>query len=123
VVAYVAFVLGVGFVLAIAHCFTSDVEHVWMIASRLLFFATPVFYTLDSLGPLAQRAVYWLNPVTPFVLAFRNVLLSGEALDPVVHVHALAVGVASSCGLRGVPPVGEPRGGTGMNGLSSVRAG
>ena len=95
VIAYVAFVLGIGFLLAIAHCFTSDVEHVWMITSRLLFFATPVFYTLDSLGPVAQRAVYWLNPVTPFVLAFRNVLLADEALDPVVHAHALAVGVAS----------------------------
>jgi ABC-type polysaccharide/polyol phosphate export permease len=95
VAVYVAFVLGVGFLLAIAHCFTSDVEHVWMITSRLLFFATPVFYTLDSLGPVAQRAVYWLNPVTPFVLAFRNVLLADEALDPVVHAHALAVGVAS----------------------------
>jgi ABC-type polysaccharide/polyol phosphate export permease len=95
VVAYVAFVLGVGFVLAIAHCFTSDVEHLWMIASRLLFFATPVFYTLDSLGPVAQRAVYWLNPVTPFVLAFRNMLLAGEPLDPVVHAHAFALGAAS----------------------------
>lgn len=95
VVAYVAFVLGIGFLLAIAHCFTSDVEHVWMIASRLLFFATPVFYTLDSLSPVAQRAVYLLNPVTPFVLAFRNVLLAGEALDLLVHAHALALGVAS----------------------------
>jgi len=65
-----------------------------MIASRLLFFATPVFYTLDSLGPVARRAVYWLNPVTPFVLAFRNVFLAGEALDLVVHAHALALGVA-----------------------------
>ena len=102
VAVYVAFVLGVGFLLAIAHCFTSDVEHLWMIASRLLFFATPVFYTLDSLGPVAQRAVYWLNPVTPFVLAFRNVLLSGEALDPVVHAHALALGVAFLLGGYGV---------------------
>ena len=95
VIAYVGFVLGVGFLLAIAHCFTGDVEHVWMLLSRLLFFATPVFYTLDSLSPVAQRAVYLLNPVTPFVLAFRNVLFAGEPLDPLVHAHALALGVAA----------------------------
>lgn len=95
VVAYLGFVLGVGFLLAIVHCFTSDVEHVWMLASRLLFFGTPVFYTLDSLGGAAARAVYLLNPLTPFVLAFRNALVAGEPLEPLVHAHALALGAGA----------------------------
>jgi lipopolysaccharide transport system permease protein len=95
VLAYVAFVLGVGLALAIAHCFTSDVEHVWMLVARLLFFATPVFYTLDSLAAPARAAVYLLNPVTPFVLAFRSVFLANQALDPVVYGHAVLLGVAT----------------------------
>lgn len=95
VVAYVGFVLGVGLVLAIVYCFTGDVEHLWMLGSRLLFFATPVFYTLDVLGPVARVAVYALNPVTPFVLAFRSVLIADQPLALAVYVHALLLGAAA----------------------------
>jgi ABC-type polysaccharide/polyol phosphate export permease len=102
VVAYVAFVLGVGFLLAIAHCFTSDVEHVWMI-SRLLFFATPVFYTLDSLGPVAQLAVYQLGP--PFVS--RSGTCSGRRARSIrwSTPTPLPSGLPPSWWATGVPPV------------------
>lgn len=95
VVAYVAFVLGTGLVLAIVYCFTGDVEHLWMLGSRLLFFATPVFYTLDALGPIARAAVYVLNPLTPFVLAFRSVLIADQPLALGVYVHALLLGAGT----------------------------
>ncbi len=88
--AYVGFVLGVGLVLALAYTFTSDIEHVWVLGSRLLYFATPVFYELGELSPVAAGLVYWLNPVTPFLLALRTVFFDATtSLAPVFHAIAL----------------------------------
>ncbi len=88
---YVAFVLGVGLALAIAYTFTSDVEHIWVLGSRLLYFATPVFYRLDDLPPLAAGLVYWLNPITPFLISLRWVFQGGAAF-PFAAPHALLLG-------------------------------
>lgn len=90
--AYVAFVVGVGLVLALVHCFTPDVEHVWTMLSRLLFFVTPVFYTLESLTALPRAVVYWGNPLTPFVLAFRDVFLHAGPAATLVYLHSLVLG-------------------------------
>jgi ABC-type polysaccharide/polyol phosphate export permease len=75
VLAYVGLVVGVGLVLALAHAFARDVQQVWLISSRLLFFATPVFYGLDSVSPGARTLLYWLNPLTPFLLALRDAFM------------------------------------------------
>lgn len=75
VLAYVGLVVGVGLVLALAHAFARDVQQVWLIASRLFFFATPVFYALDSVSPGTRTLLYWLNPLTPFLLALRDALM------------------------------------------------
>ncbi len=94
VVAYVALAVGAGMVLAMLFAFARDVEHVWIVSSWVLFFVSPVFYALDSLSPLAATAVYWLNPLTPFVLAFRDALIGGGG-DLALLAHSLVLGAAA----------------------------
>jgi ABC-type polysaccharide/polyol phosphate export permease len=72
---YLALAGGIGLILALVFVFARDVEHIWGLVSRLLFFATPVFYGLDTLPEVPRTLLYWLNPLTPFLLAFRDAFM------------------------------------------------
>ncbi len=92
---YTAFCTGVGLVLALVFSVVRDVEHIWTIACRLLLFVTPVFYTLDDISSAVSTLVYWGNPLTPFLVAFRGVTMGAPGLDPHVYAHACTLGLAS----------------------------
>jgi ABC-type polysaccharide/polyol phosphate export permease len=89
-VAYLGLVLGTSLLLSLFYCFARDIEHIWMIASRILFFVTPIFYTLDRISPLARKIVYWGNPLTPFLISFRQVFM-GELNLP-NYIYSLFLG-------------------------------
>jgi len=91
--AFLAFVLGVGLIVSLLYCFARDIEYVWTLASRLLFFATPVFYTPESISLVARRLIYYLNPLTPFLVAFRGVFIEGGQVGVFVYCHCLLLGV------------------------------
>jgi len=46
--------------------------------SPMLIFLTPVFYSLDMLSPWARKSLYWLNPLSSFVLSFQHALVGGD---------------------------------------------
>jgi lipopolysaccharide transport system permease protein len=60
-----------------------DVRDVLANVFTLMFFVTPILYSLDS---LAGRPVFWwlvrLNPFTPFTLAYQQTLFSGQCPSP-----------------------------------------
>lgn len=92
-IGYIALVLGVGIILSLFYCFARDIEHIWMIISRLFFFATPIFYTLDRIPPSARKAIYWGNPLTPFLISFRDIILKGESIDISTYLYSIALGI------------------------------
>jgi ABC-2 type transport system permease protein len=92
VLSFLAMVMGVGLILSLACCFARDIEHVWTILSRLFFFASPVFYTLDSLSPKARILVTYGNPLTPFLTAFRSVFLQGGAIPAGAFAQCVLLG-------------------------------
>ncbi|MCX5713941.1 MAG: ABC transporter permease [Candidatus Omnitrophica bacterium] len=94
VAAYIAFVIGVSSMLAVAHAFNKDIEHIWSIFSRFVFFITPVFFTLDSISAFARRLVVYLNPFTPILLSFRSVLLEGGNVNWATYLQALFMGIS-----------------------------
>lgn len=108
ILAFMALTAGVGLILALIHCFARDVEHIWSLISRLLLFVTPVFYTLDGLPPLAHLLVAWLNPLTPFLVSLRWLLIEGSPPEPLAYAYAtalafvvLAIGYAAFLRLEG----------------------
>ncbi len=92
---FLGLVLGVGLALSLFYCFARDVEHIWAILSRLFLFVTPVFYTIESLSPAMRSLVLYLNPLTPFLTAFRAIFLHGGALAFPVLGHCLLLGTAA----------------------------
>ncbi len=88
-----ALALGVGLLLGVLYTYTQDVEQIWMVAGRLFFFVTPVFYDLDSIPLEARALVYWFNPLTPVLIASRACVTPIEAFPFGVWVHGVLVGM------------------------------
>ena len=91
-----ALVLGIGFVMGLLACFTRDVQYFWTLVSRVLLFATPIFYPLNRLSPSMAKIVYFANPLSPFLVALRRILI-GPAQDSFsfAYFHSLALGAAT----------------------------
>lgn len=60
----------------------------------LLFFMTPILYTLKTLDefPLVQ-AIVRFNPVTPFTLAYQDLLFHGQIPGPFIWISMLIVSI------------------------------
>lgn len=70
------FALGVGMSLATLNGRYRDVGHLYEVVLRLLFFCTPIIYTIDivpeTYGGLPLRDLMYLNPLTWFTEASRS---------------------------------------------------
>lgn len=63
---------------------------------NLLFFASPIIYTLDGLEvPGMLRRVLALNPLASLVTVYRDVAFAGHLSAPATWLTAFAVGVVS----------------------------
>jgi lipopolysaccharide transport system permease protein len=62
----------------------------------LMFFLTPILYSLEAIRHLAP--VWWavrLNPFTPFTLAYQEALFRGELPDPLLWTQMALVSVVA----------------------------
>ena len=89
-IAYIAFVFGLGLFLALLYCFVRDIEHIWMLITRLLYFVTPVFFLLGNIPYFARKLVYFINPLTPFVISIRGLLMGDFNLS--TYMYSLLLG-------------------------------
>ena len=96
-VAFFALVTGIGMIGAVLFSFARDVEHIWTLVTHLLMFVTPVFYGLESLSAPARFVIYWLNPLTPFLVALRGAMI-GPPASPGTYAHALLIGTVALVG-------------------------
>jgi lipopolysaccharide transport system permease protein len=95
-----ALVTGFSILLASATVMFRDVEHLVVTVLLPWFILTPIFYTFDQLPgidehPRIADALYYGNPVAPFVEAIRDPLFWGKlpALSDVVYA-VVAAGIA-----------------------------
>ena len=58
---------------------------------NLLFFATPIIYSLDHIPVRLLRRLIAANPVTPLVEVYRDVVLLGVVPSPLLWLWAAAV--------------------------------
>jgi ABC-type polysaccharide/polyol phosphate export permease len=61
--------------------FLSDLNYVWGLFCRMLFFITPVFYLPEVAGDGIARAVIEMNPLTGLIRLAREALLYGGPVD------------------------------------------
>ena len=84
----IVFTSGVALMLAMANLFYRDVKYLFEVVITMWMFASSVLYPMDKLtGTL--RTILGLNPITPILDAYRDVLLMGR-LPPMGPFTAVA---------------------------------
>lgn len=61
--------------------FLSDLNYLWAVFCRLLFFVTPVLFTTEIIGQGLARTVIELNPLTRLLALAREALLYGGPIE------------------------------------------
>ena len=72
------FTAGTGMVLSLIYVPIRDVQQVWLVAIRLLFFLTPVAYPIE-LAPEGLQRVLMLNPLAVVIVEARHALIDSSA--------------------------------------------
>jgi ABC-type polysaccharide/polyol phosphate export permease len=92
VLVHVAFTAGVALIVAMAHLFYADVKYVFELVLLVWMFGSSVLYPIDGMGG-TLGVIMRLNPMTPIIEAYRDVLLRNTlpASGPFVGVAVVAV--------------------------------
>jgi ABC-2 type transport system permease protein len=77
-VVLIAFSTGVSLILSVAFVRLPDVGQLWQVISRVLFYGTPILYTID-LVPSSFRSIVMLNPLTPIFVELRKAVFDPNA--------------------------------------------
>ena len=96
-----ALCLGAGLIIATAHVFFRDTQHILQIVTLAWFFLTPIFYTPDMQLGILPPAWHWavfLNPMTGLTSAYRALLMSEPmpALDGIATSFGVAWAVLAT---------------------------
>ena len=76
----IIFMIGVSFLLSMGNLFYRDVGYLFNVLILLWMFVTSVIYPINVENPLMQRVLN-LNPMTPIIDSYRNVLIQGVVPD------------------------------------------
>ncbi|MEI6849901.1 MAG: ABC transporter permease [archaeon] len=71
--ALLIFTLGISFILATLGVFINDLKNLWAVFTRLLWFATPIYYAANFKGSIS--IINYLNPLTHFLNIARDVVI------------------------------------------------
>jgi len=91
-----AFVLTLSLMLSFSYLYLKDIEHLYELFLRMLFFLTPIFYDLKFLGHGVVRTITLLNPLTYFIMFTRAAILGGGSLLPQLLASIVTTGVLLS---------------------------
>lgn len=93
------FTVGLALLLSTATAFFRDVKHLVDIGLAVLFWLTPIVYTLDRLSVPVQRAVMF-SPMSPYITAYHNIFYDRVWPEPITW--GLAVGYAAVALITGL---------------------
>jgi lipopolysaccharide transport system permease protein len=72
------FVAGIAMVVSSASILFRDLRDIITNLMQLGFFITPIIYLIDRVDSRLLRALLRVNPMTPFVIAYQDVLFFGR---------------------------------------------
>lgn len=88
----VLFSLGCGLILATAAVKFRDIMHLYGVFVTALMYLTPVIYAL-SLLPSWLYIIVRINPITNYLMMYRDVMLNGILFDPVQLLVGILEGI------------------------------
>jgi ABC-2 type transport system permease protein len=84
--------LGVAMLSSAVTVYFRDLQHILGIFTMAWQFLTPILYPL-SWVPDAMMPIFMINPMTPVIIAYRDILYYGRIPDLSTLLHALLFGV------------------------------
>lgn len=86
--------LGIALIVSAATVYLRDLEYLLSIITMAWQFLTPVMYSVDQV-PSELMPVFMLNPMTPVIIAYRDILYYKEfpQLGTLAHAAVLGVGL------------------------------
>lgn len=84
--------LGITMVVSAVTVYLRDVEYILGILTMAWQFLTPVMYSVDMV-PEQMRGIFFLNPMTPIIIAYRNILYDGTVPQLGTLLSASVIGV------------------------------
>jgi len=95
---FFTFSAGLAVALGVLNVFFRDLAHIVSVMLQLLFYATPIIYTLDFIpetyGGIPIRAVIQANPLAQFVELFRDLVYDLTPGDPTRWAYVLGWTIA-----------------------------
>lgn len=86
--------LGMAMISASVTVYFRDFEHILGIISMAWIYLTPVMYSLDIV-PEEIKPIFMANPMTPVIMAYRDILYSSKIPEMSTLLSALIFGVVS----------------------------
>lgn len=86
------FVLGLTFIVAALNVYYRDVKHFLEVMLQLWFWATPIIWPM-VLVPVKYRDYLYLNPFTPFVKCYRDIIMLDKIPSPLMFLAIACIGV------------------------------
>lgn len=84
--------LGSALIISAATVYIRDLEYLSGIITMAWQFLTPIMYSIDIV-PERFMSLFMLNPMTPVIIAYRDILYYGRAPKLETLIHAVAVGI------------------------------
>jgi lipopolysaccharide transport system permease protein len=92
---FLAFLIGITWFLSAMGAFTRDTAYLMMTIAPVLMFATPVFFSHETLSHNWQLAMYALNVLTGFIEIIRDLVVFGRIPSLLVIAWTVFVSMAS----------------------------
>ena len=88
---------GIGLILCTLEVFFKDIDYLYEVFCVLLFYMTPVIYTLDALHIQVKwiKMALMANPLYPIIEMFRDCVLFGEMININHLLYSLAFSLAT----------------------------
>ncbi len=81
------FIIGLGFFFLTWNIFSRDIQYFLFIGLMIWFWVTPVFYSVEML-PHPYRLISFLNPMSYFVILYRQIIFEGQLPSLVVLLQS-----------------------------------
>jgi len=94
-VVFFLFLYGAGLFLSSLFVYFRDLNQIWDVAVNALFFCSPIVYPL-AIIPDYLLPYYLLNPVTQFIIIYRDVMVAGQ-LPSLYSIGVIAGFAALAC--------------------------
>ena len=95
---YFFFIYGAGLLLSSLFVYFRDLNQIWQVVTQVLFFCSPIIYPL-SIIPDYLMTYYILNPITQFIIMYRDVMVVGNL--PSLFSIVVTIGFAIAAYLVG----------------------